>query len=97
MKEAPPAVTVRVNGEPAPDPFEATNVAVPAALVKFTLGFCEVLELTAAPVNVHAHDVGELVDVSVNVTTTGAVPEVGDQVKLDTGTAGAPPLGTRRA
>jgi hypothetical protein len=38
---------------------------------------------------VHAHDVGELLDASVNVTVSGADPEVGVPVKLATGgTAG---------
>ena len=32
-----------------------------------------------------AHDVGELVEVSVNVTVSGLVPEVGEAVKLATG------------
>ena len=39
--------------------------------------------------NVHNHDVGELVDVSVNVTVSGLVPEVGVPVKLATGDARA--------
>ena len=34
------------------------------------------------------HDVGELVEVSVNVTVNGAVPEVGVAVKFATGDAG---------
>ena len=34
---------------------------------------------------VHNHDVGELVDASVNVTVRGADPEVGVPVKLATG------------
>ena len=33
----------------------------------------------------HAHDVGELVEVSVNATVSGAVPDVGIPVKLATG------------
>jgi hypothetical protein len=37
----------------------------------------------------HAHEVGVLVEVSVNVTVSGAVPEVGDPIKLATGTTGA--------
>ena len=35
--------------------------------------------------NVQYHDVGELVDVSVNATVSGTVPEVGVPVKLATG------------
>ena len=32
-----------------------------------------------------AHDVGEFVEISVNVTVSGLVPEVGEAVKLATG------------
>ena len=36
----------------------------------------------------HDHDVGPLVDVSVNATANGAVPDVGDAVKLAVGVTG---------
>ena len=36
--------------------------------------------------NVHSHDVGELVEASVNVTVSGPTPEVGVSLKLATGT-----------
>jgi len=42
------------------------------------------LDVPASP-KFHAHEVGELVDVSVNATVSGAVPEVGVPVKLATG------------
>ena len=35
--------------------------------------------------NVQAHDVGESVEVSVNVTVSGLVPEVGEAVKSGIG------------
>ena len=45
-----------------------------------------VVDVEPSP-NVHAHDVGELVDASVNTTVRGAVPDVGVPVKLATGAA----------
>ena len=45
------------------------------------------MEVPVSP-KVQAHDVGELVDVSVNVAVSGLDPEVGEAVKLATG-AGA--------
>ena len=45
------------------------------------------MEVPPSP-NDQSHDVGELKEVSVNVTVSGLVPEVGEAVKLATG-AGA--------
>jgi len=41
-------------------------------------------ELVPSP-KFHDHDVGELVEVSANVTVSGTEPEVGAPVKLATG------------
>ena len=46
-------------------------------------GFFSV-DVTPSP-NVQYHDVGELVDASVNATVSGADPEVGVPLKLATG------------
>ena len=45
-----------------------------------------VVDVEPSP-NVHAHDVGELLDASVNATISGADPEVGVPEKLATGAA----------
>ena len=54
-------------------------------------GFCA--ELVPPSPKVHAHDVGVPVDVSVNDTASGAVPDVADAVKAAVGAGGrmAPP------
>ena len=66
-----------------PSSFMTVNVTVnvPAA-VYWCAGFWS-LEVPPSS-KVHAHEVGELVDVSVNVTVSGLIPEVVLEVKLAT-------------
>jgi hypothetical protein len=47
-----------------------------------------VVDVDPSP-KVHAHDVGELVDASVNATVSGNFPDVGVPLKLATGAATA--------
>ena len=46
------------------------------------------VEVPLSP-KVQAHEVGELVEVSENVTVSGLVPEIGDAVKFAIGVARA--------
>ncbi len=67
-------------------PFEFQTVRV-TVYVPAAVYLCEGFSRVAVPPspNVQAHDVGESVEVSVNVTVSGLVPEVGDAVKLGIG------------
>ena len=89
-------VIVRVAVDPAPAALDAVSVTVCVPAANVCDGFCTV-DVPPSP-KAHAHDVGDCVEVSVNATTNGAVPDSGDAVNDDTGTdAGAPPAAGRSA
>ena len=81
-------VTVVV-AEVAPPALDAVRVTVYVPALAYVVdGFCDV-EVLPLPKS-HDHDVGLPVEVSVNCTANGAVPDVGDAVKLAVGAVAVP-------
>jgi len=76
-----------------PPAFDAVNVTVYVpADENVWVGFCSVEVVVPSP-KFHDQDVAP-VEASVNVTSNGATPEVGDAVKLALGAGtGAPAIG----
>jgi hypothetical protein len=64
-----------------PVAFQTVRVTVYVPAVVY---LCDGFSRVAVPPSpkVQAHEVGELVDVSVNVTVSGFVPDVGEAMKL---------------